>query len=763
MDVIPPLVGVKIFFVAFCTRLLMIPDLVCLHYDMPHTNKPLIASSSKNNHYNANRILPVMSLSVFPDSVEIIAMTDPLSPLTPRNSNSNTPRTTVKNSSFKHSEKPIYSTYDEDIENLPTEDSIAWPSPSITVDPPSLSPLQKQSPQQQQSPTLPVLEQIATPLTEDALRENDGLPSAMSILGDTSNGSIEIDGDEGTPSPVGAPQGYPGMDDTNFTAFSAVPNVDMTLFGQTGQSPKKNPLNSPTKSPRQSQYGDARRTPRPNSRSTPASTINDSYADCSPSPSPRRPKSSYETDTTNLILDFTEQFNAVSSHSPYKRSHKTPKKSQTQPDLALYLSSRRAPSPTKQVPRPSTPTGPRHLASLLDFDLPPAPTPRSVPSITARELESLKSSFLSQICSLRATLSGKEAEVNSLKEAVGDAERRVGEALEEIRDLKGLNAELQAEKAAWESRDKERQSVLRKVKEEVIWADSERDQVQQKLDESEGRCLVAEARTVEVECQLAGLATFDTITASGEGNPDDPNNVNESVRTAVLKLAQDLHGLYKSKHELKIDSLKESYKRRYGRQIGTLETKLADISQENEDLRAGKDVTFSSVVPANLVPPAAEGRINSPPEPDQRAMEEERAIEAKRREEQDGRVHALEQELATTKRNNEALLTQLETERLGMAELVAATEEMMHLSEVGAVGVGEGGPASKSLESLRGSISRASSGLKAPNGGGMGLASGFGESRIGKVGAAGRSFGMMPPGGGGAGVGATRTGLKGRP
>lgn len=697
-----------------------------------------------------------MSQSEPPDPAEIvvIAVADPLSPLTPRNSNGNTPRTTVKKSSVKHSEKAIYSTYDEDIENLPTEDSIAWPSPSIAVDPPSLSPVQKRSPQQQQSPTRPFVEQTATPLTEDALRENEGLPSAMSILGDSSNGSIEIDGDEDTPSSVGAPQGYPGMDDTNFTAFSAVPNADMTLFAQIGQSPKKNPLNSPMKSPRQAQYGDARRTPRPNARSTPASTINGSYTDCSPSPSPRRPKSSYETDTTNLILDFTEQFNAVSRHSPYKGSHKTPKKSQTQPDLASYLSSRRAPSPTKQVPRPSTPTGPRHLASLLDFDLPPAPTPRSVPSITARELESLKSSFLSQVSSLRATLSGKEAEVNSLKEAVGDAERRVGEALEEIRDLKGLKAELQAEKAAWESRDKEMQNVLRKVKEEVMWADSERDQVQQKLDESESRCLVAEARTVEVECQLAGLATSDTITGSGEGDPDDPHNVNESVRTAVLKLAQDLHGLYKSKHEGKIDSLKESYKRRYGRQIGTLETKLADISRENEELRAGKDVTFSRILPA-------EGRINSSPEQDQRAMEEERAIEAKRREEQAARVHALEQELASTTRNNEALLTQLETERLGMAELVAATEEMMHLSEVGAAAAGEGGPASKSLENLRGSISRASSGLKAPNGGGMGPAPGFGESRIGKVGPAGRSFAMMPPGGGG--VGGTRTGFKGRP
>ena len=48
VGVVPlPLVGVKIFFVAFYICLLMIPDLVCLHYDMPHTNKPLIASPPK--------------------------------------------------------------------------------------------------------------------------------------------------------------------------------------------------------------------------------------------------------------------------------------------------------------------------------------------------------------------------------------------------------------------------------------------------------------------------------------------------------------------------------------------------------------------------------------------------------------------------------------------------------------------------------------------------------------------------------------------
>lgn len=748
-------------------------------------------------------------------------MTDPTSPLTPRNSNCNTSRTTVKSSTFQHSEKLIYSTFDEDTENLPIEDSIfACPSPSSAIKldllPPST--IQQPPPQQENSfDEAVILEQ--TPRTtpgKEALWENDGLRSSLTKPEDVGNGPTELDGDDHAP--MGTPQGYSGMDDTNFTAFSAVPNADMALFAQARQSPNKNGPDSPAKGWRQAQYGDARRTPRPNGSSTPGGMLPDSYADCSPTPSPRRPKSSYGADTTNLILDFTEQFNAISRHSPYKGNHKTPKKSQTQPELATYLSNRRAPSPTKQGPRPTTPTGPRHLASLLDFDFPPAPTPRSVPSITARELESLKSSFLSQVSSLRATLSGKEAEVNSLKEAVTDAERRVGEALEEIRDLKNARGDLQAEKTAWESRDKEMQNVLRKVKEEVMWADRERDQVQQKLDESERRCLEAEARTVEVECQLAGLANFDANTVSGDGNSVDSNNVEESVRTAVLKLAQDLHGLYKSKHELKIDSLKESYKRRYGRQIGALESKLDEVNRENEELRAVKDNTFSRILPTDLVPHSplspppqqaggdrAHASSFSSSEQDKLATEMERAMESQRREEQEARLLALEQQLATTKRNNETLHAQLETERLGMAELVAATEEMMLLSEGGAARAGQGqGPgqgsgaaepgfaSSMSLESLRGSISRASSGLRVPSGGvgGLGamgamggvggmsgvggvgagtgpLTTGLGESRIGKFGSsgAGRNFGLssvgsgMSIGGGGGG----RIGLKGRP
>lgn len=90
---------------------------------------------------------------------------------------------------------------------------------------------------------------------------------------------------------------------------------------------------------------------------------------------------------------------------------------------------------------------PRLNYPCWDFEIPPAPTPRSIPTITPRELESLKSGFMSEISSLKATLSGKEAEVASLKKAVADAERRVGEALEEVRNEAARKEALEIEQA----------------------------------------------------------------------------------------------------------------------------------------------------------------------------------------------------------------------------------------------------------------------------------------------------------------------------
>jgi hypothetical protein len=74
-------------------------------------------------------------------------------------------------------------------------------------------------------------------------------------------------------------------------------------------------------------------------------------------------------------------------------------------------------------------------------------TPRSIPSVTPRELETLRSDMQSQISALSATLSGKEAEVMALKRAITDAEVRCGNSLEELRNEKSARETMEQERA----------------------------------------------------------------------------------------------------------------------------------------------------------------------------------------------------------------------------------------------------------------------------------------------------------------------------
>ena len=162
------------------------------------------------------------------------------------------------------------------------------------------------------------------------------------------------------------------------------------------------------------------------------------------------------------------------------------------PDMAWYGSTATTPSSNR-------------MSNLLDFDIPPAPTPRSMPSITPRELESLKSGFLSEISSLKASLSGREAEVQSLKTAVGDAEKRVGESMEQVREERNLKEQLAAEKEEWEKRGREMEAVLRNVKDEIVHGERERDDLEGRLEESERRREAAEMMAQEAESKMAGM------------------------------------------------------------------------------------------------------------------------------------------------------------------------------------------------------------------------------------------------------------------
>ena len=641
-------------------------------------------------------------------------MAQSISPLSPTNANRMTHATMERKSPFKLPEKQVF--MEPDTENIPFDSPGGPPSSPFIANPVS-SPMKPLALNKRSSPQKPPLEDYEPRrLTEDALRENEGLTRVVQSVEDHATTTTYHTLNDDTMSSIAGPAGYAGMDDTAFSAFSAVPNADMTRFAQLGQSLTKIGCGSPKKS-----QGDGAPTPRPTGRNTPSRNryeIDDSYS----SPTPRRPKSSRDNDTTNLLVDFTSDFTSMARHgdrSPTRNGRLSPNKHQS--DLLSYASSRRTPSPAKHPLPPSTPSESRHLANLLDFDLPPAPTPRSMPSISARELESMKSAFQSQISSLTATLKGKDAEVSSLKGAVEDAERRVGEALEEIRNERGAKESLQNEKLDWEKREQEMKDVLRSVKEEIVRNDREKDHLLQRVTEAEYKREEAETKVLEAESKIAGAKAGSSSTAPSENG----SSTSSEVEAAVTKVAKELHGLYKSKHETKVTALKKSYSDRWEKKVRDLQAKIDELGKENEDLRVGRDATMTGVDPGKLMPSVASEEQQKEREAEkQRFQEQKLKLETVERE-----LTSLHSELTKTKETNASLISGLEASRIETADLIAATEELMSLSQSAMSNSGSS-EAQQASSETRSTLSRSTSGsgLKAP---GFGTYSG--ESRIGRM------------------------------
>ncbi|KAK0719541.1 hypothetical protein B0H67DRAFT_485637 [Lasiosphaeris hirsuta] len=421
-----------------------------------------------------------------------------------------------------------------------------------------------------------------------------------------------------------------GIDDTmisTFSTFSAVPNMTM-LAQMRSKSPTKYSVMGGT-TPR-TVRGDATasiKTPRANG------------------PLPDRSGSG---NTTNL-MDFTGQMRFGGYPSEPRRSNPSP--------------SRHNGSAVPSTPQRS------HIVNLLDFDIPPMPTPRSIPTVTPRELESLKSGFLSEISSLKASLSGKEAEVMSLKTAVGDAEKRVGECMEQLREVQGMQGSLVAEKDSWEKRGREMESVLRKVKEEIVLGQREREELEFKLDEAEKRREAAEMMAQEAESKMAGMragkASAEAAAASGSPIVTAAGS-NKEVEIAVERVARELHALYKSKHETKVTALKKSYENRWEKKVRELQSQVDELARDNEELRVGRDATITKVDLARLAELEDERK-------------EEKAKDAAHIKELEAEVEKYEAVIKTVKGDNAELRVLLERERVEKGELVMLAEEMMNM------------------------------------------------------------------------------------
>ncbi|KAI1136212.1 hypothetical protein F5Y05DRAFT_415395 [Hypoxylon sp. FL0543] len=515
---------------------------------------------------------------------------------------------------------------------------------------------------------------------DEAIRQHDGLAHAIKIFEDEDTITENSEDNEGDITSVSiddqpVDDEPSGIDDTmisTFSNFSAVPN--MTMFARLGHSPTK----------------------FANTSATPSALR--SRREFSPERTPRPPVMHDTGNTTNLLVDFTEQISGFSS----RYAQQTPSRHQV----------------TVTTPRNTVPGTPqRPQSNLLDFDIPPLPTPRSIPTITPRELESLKSGFNSEISSLKASLSGKEAEVSSLKTAIGDAEKRVGECMEQLREMQAIKDALADEKDNWEKRSREMEAVLRKVKEEIVMGQREREELESKLDESEKRREAAEIMAQEAESKMAGMragkATSDATSDSGNNkSPDKTKNGNSGsreVEIAVERVARDLHALYKSKHETKVAALKKSYENRWEKKVRELETRVEAMAEENEKLKLGRDATMTKV------------------DPNQSIVDEERKAQAVKDSAQikqlNAEIEKLEAVVNSVQVDNRELRQLLEKERVEKGELVILAEEMMAMQSF--VQTEEPAPARPppakvpqpqhtAPQNFRSSIGPRTSGLRAP-------------------------------------------------
>lgn len=395
-----------------------------------------------------------------------------------------------------------------------------------------------------------------------------------------------------------------------------------------------------------------------------------------------------------MLLDFTAQFEAFSSSrrgSP-SRGRASPVKSTTDSNLLSYYQSQRSPAKGGPSHAPATPGQNRQLINLLDFELPPAPTPRSVPTVTIRELESLKSTFQSQISSLTASLSGKEAQVESLVKAVSDAERRVGEAQEALREERSAREYAESQMVDWKKKGEEVQSLLQDVQSELARNDSEREQLLARLSEAEKRAEEAEARSSDLETKVIEAESKNVDMTTIVNPEEDGRKIYSEIecQTAIAEkvneVARDLHAAYKAKHEKKIKALKDNYQKKADERCKELRVQIIRLERQVEEAEKKRDDTFSKVLPADFADKTDAkcdkcGKDSSSIPPPSSNADDLKLLEAQKSELEKlkAKLAGLQSELQSLRASHDTLLQELEAERVEKGELVAAAEQMLAL------------------------------------------------------------------------------------
>ncbi|RAH76408.1 hypothetical protein BO86DRAFT_349370 [Aspergillus japonicus CBS 114.51] len=443
---------------------------------------------------------------------------------------------------------------------------------------------------------------------------------------------------------------HDSIDDTRLSTFSAVP--DMTTFAQLRSDSPYKSKQSLSRSPSQEEDYDSQSTEQATKRTArKLPTKRASLDPGQPSPLITPGKRDFkDTDVTPNLLDFSDQ-PAFFSRARHNMQNER------------YSPLRRSP-----LRNARDAVKPPAKASLLDFDIPSIPTPRSIPTVTPRELESLKSGFLSEISSLKATLSGKEAEVASLKKAVADAERRVGEALEEVRNESTRRETLEIEQAEWQHRGQELEAVLRNMKAEIVGGEQEKERLIKRAIDAEKIKEDLEGRVLDLQSQLTASrnsASEESSSATHSPSVKTAEATAKEVQDAVKKVARELHIAYQKKHETKVAALKKSYEARWEERVRQAENKLKVATEENEHLKKKRDTVLSEASRANSSLFSHESKEIEP---------EKRVLKAQ--------VQDLQQEVDILKDETERLHAELKVERAEKGELVAAVDEWLSIQPI---------------------------------------------------------------------------------
>ena len=502
----------------------------------------------------------------------------------------------------------------------------------------------------------------------------------------------------------------------DLSTISAIP-ADLTRFANLQTSPTKRPGDawSPSKQLRTSVMSNAHSTVNRHSQNLSqrplqlVSRHSESSTDGDEESTPRRPRSFNDSPTD--LLNFTGQSNILipppgsaprtTRRSPSGRGA-FPVRVNPSPTHRSQASIDRdrtiGRSPQKQAGAlaertvPQTPSEARrsiHATNglgldLLDLEVEPLATPRSIPTVTPRELETLRSELQSRISGLDATLSGKEAEVQALKRSVTDAEVRVGKASEDLRTERAAKEDIEREKVDLERRTREMEDVLREVKQNAFVEERERDKMRREVAESERKADEAEIKILELTASLQTLRD-DRIknipSPFKNGDPSTPGTVHgavdidAAVKQATESVARELHALYRGKHERKVADLKVSYEKRWNRKFEDLQQELKKSQDEILKLITERDATMSGVLPGQAQAERARDQkeIESLMAKSEKAEAEKKMLQAQ--------VTGLEEQVGTLRAECYGLRKEVEQERIEKGELVGQIDLFLTMSE----------------------------------------------------------------------------------